>query len=160
MESAAINAWNVSCCRITTKHPPEWVIPSELGLKVGSGCFWVELLATSLFQDGKKWNRSGNHWICQILFTVLRKQLHKHRNCKEIRCGSLCVCDRMLGPGSSPKTRLRLHPDAADGSGAAGEGGDASGFFPLAAGWLEAGDPGHVWWAAGQREGRRPVTFG
>lgn len=70
-----------------------------------------------------------------------------------------CPCDRVLGPGPPPQAQLWLHPDPADGPGAAGEGGDAAGILSLPAGRLEGRDPGHVRRASGQREGEVPGTL-
>lgn len=67
----------------------------------------------------------------------------------------MLVWSRMLGPGPPCASLLLLHPWAAVGDRGGSHGHHASRLLPQHAGRLAGWDPGDVWRAQDQREGRR-----
>lgn len=93
----------------------------------------------TLFLQG--WSNACIHYYPSSIFTVTISSLHLYIHLHDV---CVCVCIRVLGSGPPPQAKLCLHPGSAVCSRATGDGRDASGLFPLPAGWLETGDPGHV----------------
>lgn len=68
-------------------------------------------------------------------------------------CIAMCV-SRVLGPRPPRASLLLLYPGAAVSHRGGGDGHNAPRLLPQHAGRLACGDPGDVWWAQDQREGR------
>lgn len=99
-------------------------------------------------------------WSSWLLF-FLSEQFTRPTNTVWCRCQWLWVhlftalyLSRLLGPGPPCASLILLHPGAAFSHRRGGDGHHASGLLPQHAGRLACGDPGDVWWAQDQREGR------